>query len=77
MQKTEIFLALKIENFQLNFFDSVLIVAQNIGCKNRLNKAILTSTHNLCFGAKKKKNNNKINVGIPMQTPFSPYKSGV
>ena len=32
MQKTEIFLALKIENFQLNFFYIFLIFAQNIDC---------------------------------------------
>ena len=32
MQYTEIFLALKIENFQLKFFDIFLIFAQNIDC---------------------------------------------
>ena len=32
MQYTEIFLALKIEIFQLNNFDSFLIFAQNIDC---------------------------------------------
>ena len=32
MQKTEIFLALKIENFQQKIFDIFLIFAQNIDC---------------------------------------------
>ena len=32
MQKTEIFLALKIENFQLKNVDIFLIFAQNIDC---------------------------------------------
>ena len=32
MQYTEIFLALKIENFQLKNFDIFLIFAQNIDC---------------------------------------------
>ena len=32
MQYTEIFLTLKIENFQLKIFDSFLIFAQNIDC---------------------------------------------
>ena len=32
MQYTEIFLALKIENFQLKKFDIFLIFAQNIDC---------------------------------------------
>ena len=32
MQYTEIFLALKIENFQLKIFDIFLIFAQNIDC---------------------------------------------
>ena len=32
IQYTEIFLALKIENYQLKNFDSFLIFAQNIDC---------------------------------------------
>ena len=51
------FLALKIENFQLKFFD--------------IFEAVLTSTHNLCFGAKIRK------LGIPLHTPVLLYKSGV
>ena len=33
--------------------------------------AVLTSTHNLCFGAKIRK------IGIPLHTPVLLYKSGV
>ena len=58
MQYTEIFLALKFENFQLFFLFL-------------LGEAVLTSTHNLCFGAKIRK------IGIPLQTPVLLYKSGV
>ena len=38
---------------------------------NRLAEAILTSAHNLCFGAKIRF------LGIPLQTPFFLCKSGV
>ena len=34
-------------------------------------EAVLTSTHNLCFGAKIRK------IGIPVHTPVLLYKSGV
>ena len=34
-------------------------------------EAVLTCTHNLCFGAKIRK------IGIPLQTPVLLYKSGV
>ena len=79
MQSMEIFLALKIENFQLKMFDIFLIFAQNIDCGYTLEpplrggsneypqsmfcEAVLTSTHNLCFGAKIRK------IGIPLHTP--------
>ena len=33
-------------------------------------EAVLTSTHNLCFGAKIRK------IGIPLHTPVLLYKSG-
>ena len=36
-----------------------------------LAEAVLTSTHNLCFGAKIRK------IGIPLQTPVFLYKIGV
>ena len=51
-----------------------LIFAQNIDCGYTLEplaEAVLTSTHNLCFGAKIKK------IGIPLHTPVLLYKSGV
>ena len=38
--------------------------------KNRLAEAVLTSTHNLCFGAKIRK------IGIPLHTPVLLYYSG-
>ena len=38
-------------------------------CQNRLAEAVLTSTHNLCCGAKIRK------IGIPLQTPVLLYKS--
>ena len=41
--------------------DIFLIFAQNI-------EAVLTSTYNLCFGAKIRK------IGIPLQTPVLLYK---
>ena len=37
---------------------------------NRLGEAVLTSTHNLCFGAKIRK------IGIPLYTPVLLYKVG-
>ena len=40
-------------------------------CKNCLGEAVLTSTHNLCFGAKIRK------IGIPLSTSVLLYKSGV
>ena len=39
--------------------------------ENRLAEAVLTSTHNLCFGAKIRK------IGTPLHTPVLLYKSGV
>ena len=76
MQYTEIFLASKIENFQLKNFDIFLIFAQNIDCGYTLEpprhaEAVLTSTHYLCFGAKIRK------IGIPLHTPVLLYKSRV
>ena len=55
MQYTEIFSPVKIENFVRKIFA----------------EAVLTSTHNLCFGAKIRK------LGIPLRTPDFLYKSGV
>ena len=64
MQYTEIFKVVKNENFQWKSFDIFLIFAP----KHRL---WVASTHNLCFGAKIRK------IGIPLQSPFSLYKSRV
>ena len=57
-------------------FDIFLIFAQNIDCgytlePPRRGEAVLTSTHNLCFGAKIRK------LGIPLHTPVLLYNSGV
>ena len=55
--------------------DNFLIFAQNIDCgytlePPRRGEAVLTSTHNLCFGAKIRK------IGIPLHTPVLLYKMG-
>ena len=50
MQYTAIFHSRKNDNFQMKCFYIFLIFAQNIDCE-----AVLTSTHNLCFRAKIKK----------------------
>ena len=64
MQYTEIFKVVKNEIFSGFFF------AQNIDFGYTLEPP-LTSTHNLCFGAKIRK------IGIPLHTPVFLYKSGV
>ena len=51
-------------------FDIFLIFAQNIDRGYTLEPP-LTSTHDLCFGAKIRK------IGIPLHTPVLLYKSGV
>ena len=79
MQYTETIFGCKNENFHWKNVDIFLIFTQNIDCGYTLEpprrggsvEAVLTSTHNLCFGAKIRK------IGIPLQTPVSPYKSGV
>ena len=74
MQYTKIFKVVKNENFQWKNFDIFLIFAQNIDCGYMLElprRGVLTSTRNLCFGAKIRK------IGIPLQTPVLLYKSGV
>ena len=65
MQYTEIFSALKIENFQLKNFDIFLFFAQNIDCGYTLEPP------RLCFGVKIRK------IDIPLHTPVLLYKSGV
>ena len=73
MQYTEIFfLGCKNENFHWKNFDIFLIFAQNIDCGYTLEPPRrVTSTHNLCFGAKIRK------IGIALHTPVLLYKSGV
>ena len=56
MQYIEIFSPVKLENFIR---------------KKLIPEAVLTSTHNLCFGAKIRK------IGILLHTPVLLYKSGV
>ena len=51
MQYTAIFHSCKNDNFRLKYFDYFHIFAQNIDCGHTL-EAVLTSTYNLCFGAK-------------------------
>ena len=64
MQYTEIFKVVKNENFQWKKSDIFLIFAQNIDCGYTLEaEAVLTSTHNLCFGAKIRK------IGLPHAYP--------
>ena len=53
VQYTAIFHGCKNDNFQMKIFDICLIFAQNIDCGYSLEP---TSTHNLCFGAKIRKN---------------------
>ena len=65
MQYIEIFFSRKNLKFYQKNFDIFLIFDQNIG------EAVLTSTHNLCFGAKIRK------IGIPLHTPVLLCKSGV
>ena len=67
MQYTVIFSALKIENFTRKkmIFLIFLLKTYIVGtCCNRLAEAVLTRTHNVCFGSKIRK------LGIPLQTPF-------
>ena len=63
--------ALKIENFirkALIFFLFLLDCGYTL---ERLTEAVLSSTHNLCLGAKLRK------VGMPLHSPVFLYKSGV
>ena len=64
--------------FHWKIFDIFLIFAQNIDAVLTSThnlcfgaEAVLTSTHNLCFGAKIRK------IGIPLHTPVLLHKSGV
>ena len=70
MLYTEICKVVKHENFQQKIFAIFLIFAQNKDFGYTL-EAVLTSAHNLCFGAKIRK------IGILLHTPVLLYKSGV
>ena len=65
MHYAEIFKECKNAYFQMKCFDIFLIFAQNTdrGYTLELSEAVLTSTRNLCFRAKKKK---------IMNTPVNP-----
>ena len=74
MRYTEIFKAVKNENFQWKFLDIFLIFAQNIDCGYTLEPPHRGGSNeylNLCFGAKIRK------IGIPLHTPVLLYKSGI
>ena len=70
MQYTEIFQKKKIENF-IGKILIFIIFSLKTYIVGTLNEAVLTSTHNVCFGSKIRK------IGLPLQTPFFLYKSGV
>ena len=75
MQQIDNFFSFKNEKFQLKNFDNFLIFAPKhrlwVLVRTASAEAVLTSTHNLCFGAKIRK------IGIPLHTPVLLYKSGV
>ena len=69
MQYTAIFHGCKYQNFYKKNCDIFPIFAQNIYCGymlRRLIEAVLTSTHNLCFGAKMRKK-----MCIPVNPSFT------
>ena len=73
MQYTAIFHRCKNVNFQIKKCNIFLNFAQNIDCGytlEPLSEAVLTSTHNLCFRAKKGKN------GYPCKPQFYYIKLG-
>ena len=74
MQYTEIFLALKIENFQLKIFDIFLIFAKNIDCGYMLEPPRRGGSNEYpqsMFWRKIRK------IGISLRTRVLLYKSGV
>ena len=72
MQHTMIFLEEKIENFigkKFDFFFIFWLKTYIVGiCWNRLDEAVLTSTHSVCFGSKIRK------LGITLQTSVFLYE---
>ena len=74
MQYTEIFKAVKNENFQWKFLDIFLIFAQNIDCGYTLEPPRRGGSNEYpqsMFWSKNKK------IGLPLHTPVLLYKSGV
>ena len=75
MQHTEIFSAVKSKNYigKCLKFLIFLLKTYIVGTRyNGLGEAALTSTHNVCFESKIRKN-----IGIPLRTPVLLYKSGI
>ena len=75
MQYTEIFLPIKIENFQWKIFDIFLIFAQNINCGYTLEPPRRGGSNEYAqsmFSSKNKKNRY-----TPAYPSFFLYKSGV
>ena len=65
MQYTDIFWKQKFK-ISLDFFSIFLLKTYTVyTCQNRLGNAVLTSTDNLCFGAKDKKKKNRYTLGNP------------
>ena len=74
MRYKEIFSSCKNRKLHWKNFDIFNSFAKNIDCGytlDMLDEAVLTSTHNLCFGSKIKK------IDKPLQTPVFLHKSGV
>ena len=80
----EIFFSTKNGKFHQKNVDIFLIFAQNINC----GYSLVTSAHNLCFGAKIRKIGIPLHynlcfgakirkIGIPLHYPVLLYKSGV
>ena len=61
----------KFENFHYKFLHIFLIFAPKHRLWVHVRTPLLTSTHNLCFGAKIRK------IGVPLHTPILLYKAGV
>ena len=75
MQYTQIYLALKVENFQLKIFDIYLRFAQNIDCGYTLEPPRRGGSNEYPQSMVWSKNKKKID--IPLDTPVLLYKSGV
>ena len=73
MQHTEIFIAIKNENFQKNYFYIFLIFAQNIDC-GYMFRGSSNGYPQSMFWSKKKKKKNRYTPAYPS---FGIYKTGV